>query len=300
MFLENAGDRNVYLDKFLSGNVSSNYVAFKSILDYVIYEYSWNVGLYKLTQFGLNFIFILNTISLSILFVFTYLVISKTKLIYVLFLINPLMLGLVFSQIRVALGFCIFIISVYEWRKARFIVGCSFALFACTIHTASIIFIAIYIALNIVEKLKNVKKNHLAKVAWCVGIALALSFIMGPMREQILMYLGDRRIVYPDMRSSFAYMTFWWGMLITLTLSQRRDGGGIAYMFTLVMLGTACFNQLFGFYSTRFLALVLPFMAVSVYGVRNGMVRIGLCGAYALYVAAQWWYWYAYTYKLFT
>lgn len=286
-FVDELVDRNVYVEQFSTGNVSSNYLEFDSIVNYLTNEWLWNAGIYRVVQIAGDVNYVLHGLSLFIVFVFGSFIIRNGGVFYLIFLLTPLFFDLVFSQIRIGVAFSLLMVA-YDFKRFRFVVFL-FCLGAALIHTSSVLFVAIYLALKFTPS----RYEYL----FVVLIALMVSVILGPLREYILNFIGDRRAVYGDMSSSVFYMSYWWGLLILFIMSGLELSGRYIIGMAVVLLGIACFNQLFGFYSTRFLAVGLPLVACAVSRMRtNAYYYLAIVG-FVLYVIFQWFYWFVYSYQ---
>jgi len=286
-FIDELVDRNVYMEQFSTGNVSSNYLEFDSIIKYLTNEWLWNAGVYKVVQIGGSANYVLHGLSLFSIFVFGLFVVRNGGVFYLIFLLTPLFFDLVFSQIRIGVAFSLLMIA-YELKRFQWAVFL-LCFGAALIHTSSFLFIAIYFAIKFTPS----RYEYL----FVVLIALLVSVVIGPLREYILNFIGDRRAVYDDMSSSVIYMSYWWGVLILFFMSGLELSGRYIIGMAVVLLGVACFNQLFGFYSTRFLAVGLPLIACAVSRMRKNIYYYITIIGFALYATIQWFYWFANIYQ---
>lgn len=288
-YISNSVDRNNYLRKFSTGDVSSEYVYFDSYLKYFTSEWLWNAGVFSVTNFFGNVNGVLLFVSFSIIFFFSFFILLKTRAIYLLFLINPLFVDLAFSQLRIGFAF-IFLGLAYYFRTNKFLLSL-FILMSLSIHTSTIIFIVGFYLIYKFDSFIFFDKNR-ERVLSALLVAFFASVLMGPLRELVLTLINDRRAIYSDISSSYAYMSYWFFLLAFFVLSGFRNYYDNISLFAIFVLSIACFNTIFGAYNSRFVALALPFIAYAI-SVSNisSRIKIFVFLSYISFTSLLWLYW---------
>lgn len=288
-------DRSVYIDLFSSGNVVVEYLSFESWVTYVTYEWLWNAGVYWMVGQGLPIEGILTVMGWLITFTFSLFILRKAGFLYLFFLVNPLFVDLVMSQIRIGVALVFLMIPLFFKRQIILVVLCF--LLAILTHTAAILFFAFYVLASISAE---VRAPYFQKVKFLILIMISLFFsiLMGPAREFVLSFLQDRRADYHDMSSSYLYMSYWFFLLFFLCYRNKFWRSDVFSSFYFITLAVACFNAFFSFYSTRFLAVGIPFLAYTVSALpRLSVSKILVFSSYTVYASFQWFYWFIFSGK---
>ena len=139
-------DREVYIQKIIYRDNLLNYFHFNSYVDYFTSEYSWWF-LMKLLEDGrlpVNYETVFQIISTLFLVTSALIVYRRGGLLPLVFLANPLVFELAYSQLRSALAISILYLVYLFFRRSTYI-AIALCLFAATIHTTMVIFLAIYI-----------------------------------------------------------------------------------------------------------------------------------------------------------
>ena len=118
-------------------------------------------------------------------------------------------------------------------------------------------------------------------------VGFLISTATGPLREQLLAAVGDRRAVYVDMSSSVAYLSFWFALLLRWRNTlQTLDG-----RYAVIILSILVMNVIFSGYSTRFVAAAFPSLLIAMAEFRSKPPQI-LIGIFSVYSLLQWLYWF--------
>ena len=287
-YLSNSIDRNAYINAFIRGTSYFDHVENAPFITYFTREWLWNEGVQVIVNFVGDVDLVLLMISLCLIFIFTAFVFYNTSFIYYIFLLNPLFVDLVFSQLRIGVALT-FLLLAYFFRKKKalaFII----ALMGLSIHTSSVIFVVGYV---LIDYIGNVEKFKKYKVQIAIFIGFMASFMMGPLRDVILTLLNDRRVDYPDVSSGLLYMSYWVFLLGALIVNSKKINDNTLVLVGMFILSIACFNTIFGFYSARFIAIGLPFFAYTIYHTAiSAGERFFLLLSYFGFNLVLWYYWY--------
>lgn len=285
-------DREVYREYFLYQTNVLDYLSLESAISYISAEFLWHLSIGKLID-GAGVPVEIVFISISFLTIFTFSrIIYKHAGAYALpLIVNPLVVDLAFSQLRLALAVSILGICHLVRGKYR---SLAFALAFITpfIHTASLIFLAIYAAVICMRLItEKYKKNQKFELLGLIGLGAFISILIGPLREIILSSIGDRRADYHDMSSSTFYSLFWMLILVPICINYRNLLKYDFSRYTIVILSIVSVNVIHGGYSTRFLAAALPFIIATLINIR-GNTSISVFLAFVTYSSIQWLYWF--------
>lgn len=282
-------DRDTYRIGFLSSSLRLDYSYPVGVFGYFTDEFLWYYSVKTLLLCGIDIEFIFTLISLSCIFSFS-LILKKSVHIYsLIFLVNPLVIDLAFSQLRLALAISILFFSyLTKQRFLKYIL----VLFALFIHTSSIIFLFLFIATSFISKNKNFFRMNNKAFIYTLIILTSLSFAiaLGPLREIILFYIGDRRVEYPDMASSWFYGSFWIALLCFGMFQNRNFFNNYLNSYATGILALAFFNITFGTYFSRFIAAAFPVIIIYMLSLSRGFRLIAIC-LFLPYALAQWLFW---------
>lgn len=282
-------DRQVYLDYFLYQTNVLDYKEPDNVLTYYTAEALWHFGMREaIDGLGIPINLIFAAISALCIGVFSFYLVQKHGAWSLIFLVNPLLIDLVFSQLRIALALSLLGIAHFH-RGRAVVVGLSIC--SLFIHSAVLVFLFSYFSSYLATILA--KKRAWSKI-WLYGclltIGLFVALIIGPLRELILSYLGDRRAEYLDVSSTFLYSSFWICLLIPLYLQSRNYLMIKDHAFVVSVLSLVAASAVFASYSTRFLAATLPMIISSILSLRREL-RVGVLPIFGIYVVFQWVYW---------
>lgn len=283
-------DLKRYLHYFLHGQSILEYTEFKNPLDYLFSEALWHYSIFKLiNEYGFSIHHIFKAISLLCVSTFSFFLIRRHGFLSLVLLINPLLVSLAMSQVRMALAFSLMLVA-YMVRK-KFIISLAFILAALFIHTSTLLFVSIYLVVKVISdnKIIHFKSSGSTFLLLC-GLGLIVSLAIGPLREMILGYFGDRRAGYGDASSSILYTSFWISILFFCWRQGRSFFSDEVNCFVVVILSLVGFNLLTGGYTTRFLAVALPMTMSAMLSFRPTDKSI-FTFAYVAYCIFQWVYW---------
>jgi len=288
-------DREVYIQKIIYRDNLLNYFHFDSYVDYFTSEYSWWF-LMKLLEDGqlpVDYETVFQIISTLFLVTSALIVYRRGGLLPLVFLANPLVFELAYSQLRSALAISILYLVYLFLRRSTYI-AIALCLFAATIHTTMIIFLAVYVLCLMTGD----DGGRLSR--WPLGLRLALilsagfvmGLVIGPLRESLLTLIGDRRAEYLDLSSSPLYLSFWVGLLGLFLMDYRDTFRSVEGRFSLFILSLVTVNVFTGGYSLRFLALAYPFV-ISTVLMAKPSVKMFAIPAMSIYMIAQWIYYFS-------
>lgn len=235
------------------------------------------------------YIFSLKFISFVSLFIYIAFTLKRVNIfIIALFFLNPMFIDLIMAQIRLALAFA-FLLVAFEFRSKKFFISFLFLVSAVCIHTASLLFIGIFILLRKMNTLCRTRKFYFYSFGLSALLPIFLRFIL----PIILMAIGDRRANlenYPV--SSITYSSIWLLLAVTLLFKayygDRRKN--IIIAFSITMMGLFFFSSVVGLYGQRFVAVSIPLIIISI----NYLPKYYKEMSYillAIYMEFQWLYW---------
>ena len=202
---------------------------------------------------------------------------NSDHLIAFFILCNPLMITFVYDQVRSSFAFSIILIALLSKKKHLLIFLMCLSLF---IHTAMTIVIFGLLLANFVIKFRP--ENILVKKLIVVLVALLISFILTHALSIILGAIGDRRAEYTDIQSTKLFGSFWYLALVIVAFSKELSR---QTLFMIFLLSLFTFNTLMGGYGARFLAMLLPFFAITLSNIeRNHMKLIFILYIYNTFI----------------
>lgn len=287
-------DREVYIQKIIYRDNLLNYFHFNSYVDYFTSEYSWWF-LMKLLEDGrlpVDYETIFQIISTLFLVTAALIVYRRGGLLPLVFLANPLVFELAYSQLRSALAISILYLVYLFFRRSTYI-AIALCLFAATIHTTMVIFLAIYIlCIMTADEGGRLSRWPLeVRLALVLGAGVVMGLAIGPLRETLLNLIGDRRAEYLDLAASPLYLSFWVGLLGLFLLDFRHTFRSVEGRFSLFILSLVTVNVFTGGYSQRFLALGYPFVIATIFLARPSLKSFAI-PALSIYMVAQWIYYF--------
>lgn len=282
-------DRDNYRIGFLSSSLKLDYVSPKGFLSFFSEEILWYYSIKTLISNGIDIEYIFNTITFFCIFSFTLIVRQGGKLSHIIFLLNPLVIDLAFSQLRLAVAVSILAIAFLVNKK---IIQYILLLIAPFFHSSAIVFILIFFATMIISKNRGFFRAHnkIFLSFTIISIGFLFAIFLGPLRETILSYIGDRRIDYPDMRSTWLYGSFWIVLLFFGLLQDRRFFFNNLNSWSGSILSLAFFNIIFGTYFSRFIAAAFPAIIIYMLNLSHKFRLAAIC-LYVPYTFAQWLFW---------
>lgn len=281
-------DREVYRDIFLNQPPYGEPCSFSSIVECISNERLWDYVVRFLIGQGVQLEYIFQSISFLLIAAFCFFLAKKVANGWPFFLLfNPLVIELAFSQLRLSLALSLLYFAYLSKAKSLRMLLAFCSIF---IHTASVLFIAMYIFAY-----SSGNKLVLARGKCFVIFILALtggvfSLLLGPLRELILSYVGDRRAQYQDLSSSVLYSLFWVGLLGCSLFQQGRFLDRLENRFSIIILSLVAFNILYSGYSTRFIAASFPVIICYMLNMSREY-RVIVVSMFIYYTYAQWVYW---------
>ncbi len=285
-------DRENYLDYVYYGINILDYKDFNSIYSYIFNEWLWHYIIKGISQY-ISYEYFFYLISFSLIFCMTYFLVKNISIYASFFLLNPLIVDLALSQYRISLAIVFISLALFFYKNI--FLRLLFFSIPIFIHTSALIFIVIFIFINILNKI-HWEKVNISYVLVLFGAFL--SFLMSDYLNSILSFFGDRRD-YSDIgriSSSFFYISFWLIVLIFLILNSNRYFNKLRWkntlsqQYSLIILSMIAANIIFGGYSTRFLAVSFPVIIKSIYDI-NIKIRLIILFLYLIYLSIQWWFW---------
>lgn len=285
-------DRSNYYNYFMYETNRLSYIDLISILDFIKNEWFWHYSISFLANvLNLNLIF--NMIGFFTFLSFSIFLFKKTNILYVFLLVNPLIIDLIYSQLRMSFALIFFISSILLFKRSR-IISLILIAISCLTHTAMLPFFIIYYLCKYIYDIKNFDN---AKVIVATLLGLFSSLILGPFKNNILLYIGDRRSDYNDevLSSSFLYLSFWVLVLFVFYFQYIIYNFKIKFndsnvLFAVSMLSLILLNLFIGGYSTRILAFSLPFIFILIYNFIS-IYKILILFLYLIYVFAYFYIW---------
>jgi hypothetical protein len=202
-------------------------------------------------------------------------------------LLNPLMIDLFNGQVRSALAVALLILAVLSNSKffKALLAGC-----AIFVHIASLIFIPLFLFCLYLSKKGNLKPFWSKVIAASVGMFLAVGIVYG--REVLLLAVSDRRLERDEGTSSLLYALPWLAIASLILVGNiKRD-----LHRWIPLLGIASISLFFamtvlGVYSSRFLAIGLPAIALALWYL-HGHLRIIAMTCFVGLQTVQLFYWF--------
>ncbi len=290
-------DRAVYKNYFLYEVSVLDYKKFTTFFDYVTNEYLWHFVIKNLIAYiEIEWVFL--AISLFAAVVFFNFIVTQHGFIALAFLINPLIVDLFFSQLRLALAFAILLFA-YQLTNRYILAFC--AVVAAFIHTAVLLFVLIFFIARLVSRFNFIilissssesDASKYFKYAILFSAGLLISLLLGPLREPLLSIVGDRRATYsPDMTSTLAYTSLWLLLLPVFLLQTEKWFKSEINCFATIITTLVVFCYFFSTYGTRFLAAGLPMIICAIMDMDEPWKAISLI-AITGYMILQWIYWF--------
>jgi hypothetical protein len=218
----------------------------------------------------------------------TFLIKRVNPILAVFFLLNPLFIDLILSQIRVSLAFSLLLIAALSDKK-EVRIACAVA--ATFIHTASIVFIIFYFFFEwLLARSDRIKLRYLCIFALASGAVFSLCLAYG--LDFVLALVGDRRENYVADSSSLLFSSFWFVVAIVLCMGQRKMAHqeSLIFLYSISMLSVFFFSSVLNVYGSRFVAVALPLIVCSVSQLPHSY-KIPVLYVFVLFQIVQWAYW---------
>ena len=282
-------DRYRYFEQIVNHNLRSDYFQYQTPLSLYTDEWLWSELLKFLVRtwgWTPDDAFLL--ISSMVIFAFSYLVFRHAPAYYALVLVNPLVVDFAFSQLRSALAVALLLFAYMAYKKF-WPISVALAGIALFIHSATPLFLIFFVV--------SLWRGHsISKVRsyWTlVAIVLcgfAVSLATGPLRGTILSALNDRRVEYPEIASSAAFLSFWLLMLVAIVVLWPSLALSFSVRIVTLVMAITAMNLATDGYSTRFIVAIFPFIAIALYHMSLRLKALPLV-AFVVYSTLQWVYW---------
>ncbi len=284
-------DREVYRTKIEEQRVLRDLSSITSLAGLFTNEVLWGWLLdFAVTTLGLSVDGVFLGISAVAIFVAALVVLRAEAPAYLLLLINPLFIDLVFSQMRGALA--VALLSVGYLLRCKKVRTWWLAVVAgLLIHTAAFVYVGIAIAASLAGRsLKRSGPQAALIMTAAAGVLFAV--VTGPARDLLLGAAGDRRYGAEGYLSdlSLRYIAIWLLVLLIQLVDWRSmvktfDGRASTILLIMALLGV-----LWGGYPGRYIALGLPFIIVAITRLGSSY-RIPLVFAYVVAMFLSWGVW---------
>lgn len=253
-------DREVYIRQITSGDLIYDHTEYIQLWDFISNEYLWGWTLRRLYSAGIAPEAIFDSIGFLFIFLASLIVLSRLPVAFLLFLVNPLVIGLAFSQSRIALMICVMYLAYFAAKRWRVL---SLILIGLTplLHTSAPLFLVLYFVSN-----ANIKKNPLTRTPFLPILAgIMVSALSGPLMSSVLTVIDDRRAgEYQDMSSGPLFLLMWaLGMIYLLRIWPRIRTDSFCNM-GLAIMALATSSLVFDSYASRFLAVLFPISLVAL------------------------------------
>ena len=261
--------------------------------NYITIEYLWHAGIpFLKDMFSVELLHVFNALSFFCLFTFAFVVARFAPLWSVVLLVNPLLMTLAFDQMRMAVAFSLLIWAAVLPRKAL-IVSLALCSAAPLIHTSSVLFIALFVGLKVLQAIStSIQLKRGLVIVVLVFVGAFMSFLFGDFLQAILAAIGDRRAdrYLEDASSGIKYTSFWMLFLLASLIQPDAFYNRLSNQFVVIVLTFVTFNLVFGGYSARFLAVCLPFSVIALSSLERSL-KLPVIFAYVIYAGLQWSYW---------
>ena len=285
-------DRGVYIEKIVSGDVRFNFFDYDGFISLITNEYVWgwleNLVYHSDVLDVEDFLAVISALSLAS---FSSALSKKGFFLLIPFLLNPLVIDLAYSQVRLSLAVSL-IYWMYVFGVERLLYVVVVGIFVSMIHTAGLIFFSVYLLSLVSVKFRALGASSFEwRLFVLVGFGLFWGVIVGPLREFILSYIGDRRVVYSDMASSYLYNSFWLFLFFVFLANFRKIASFVEGRFSISILSAFVVLAVSGGYSLRFISASFPFILISLFSVSKKCRWISV-SCFVLYSLAQWYYYF--------
>ena len=260
-------------DRYESNMSKSFYLSDKSKIYSISYHISnetlWNIGVRYLVFFQkIKAKYIFNFITFSIIFIYSLFILKYTNnFLYLFLLFTPIFIDFSFSQLRMGLA-TFFLYLLFLNIRRRFVLIFIIPIFF--IHSASVLFFIIFFMTSYIYKKYE---NHITKL-FIYNIILVFSILLILIyKDNILSYVGDRRLFVKD-NSNGAFFTLFFIGLITFLLfnfSKIKEKFIFILMFNFILI--FILTSFFNIYSIRYISVSLPLLIISVSELNNQMKK---------------------------
>jgi len=208
----------------------------------------------------------LYVISFIVMFTYASFLFKRVEFyLAMILLVNPIIIDLVISQIRIAFAF-VFVFIAYDLyeRNANRILILLLLVIAFSIHMSLIVFYGFYYFLYWLDKRVEDKKYYLMAIIAALFIALFMKFGS----NLILMAIGDRHANYEKIiESNPLTYTFAWIIIgfILATFSDFKDPKNrVVVGYSITIMFFYFFASILGTFAARYVAVTIPFIIISI------------------------------------
>lgn len=295
-------DRLNYENYFIFEDSVLTYQSFDRFFDYLTGEYLWHYTIgYLISDLGYSTDEIFGLISFLFLIGIALYVVRYIGLVALVFIFSPIVVDLAFSQLRLAAALSIVILASLTKNRILLIFAYGVSLF---IHTSMVLFgLSFFVAYFVSKNFEiNYKKkyfnfdsfflfinNKYSKIIILAILGFLISLTISPLRAELLSVVGDRRVDYHDMSSSFGYSIFWICLLFVFLIQPLSWYSRWSNNYSIIILFVVFFNLFFSGYSLRFIAASLPIFVQSIFSIER--YKFVLASFYFVYLSLQWLYW---------
>lgn len=253
-------------------------------------EWLWHKFLdFSVDTLHLNSAEILYFISVFLVFTSSLFLARRYGYLSVIFLLNPLFINFMYSQLRLAFVMALLFVSYYLYKKNNKLY-LLLVLITPFIHTSAVTFVAMFAAALMFEK--TVKIKPIFKTTLSILIGLGIGIATGPLMSTILTAIDDRRSEYTDMSSSIVYMSFWLILFAYFSLKGLFESKHRTFSFyiSLMVLALVAVQAVMGGYASRFLVALFPFVIAAMLETKAKEQPIVII-SYLAYSFMLWFYW---------
>lgn len=202
---------------------------------------------------------------------------------------NPLVIDLCYSQLRLALALSLLMWLYILKIQAKYIIW-PVLVATVMIHTALVVFIlAHFVAKMTATEVPRQGFTFKKPMLLLVLFGFLIGVLVGPLRGEILTAVGDRRAEYPSAPSSFLYLSYWLVLFIVIVADKKNTLALYESRYAVIILGIVFVNAFTDFYAQRFLAATFPFLLVTIFrafGRYNYLISM----PFMVYFVFQWYY----------
>jgi hypothetical protein len=231
-------------------------------IDYLKNEYVWFLVLYLIAKSYLDPFLALKIISAFSAFVYhRFLAAGIGNVLASIFLLNPITIDLLSSQLRGAFAFSFFLVAVMLLRRRIMFYGAVPLL--GFVHSAMFVFGCLFFASSWFANIRRLNAQY--KVFIVAVLAVGFAFLIAFIAPLILSAIGDRRSFDEADNKSTLYVAFWliWGVMLVVSIRPNMEINW-AYLFAIAICVSVPVMTIFGFPGFRLLALSLPVILLSL------------------------------------
>ncbi len=243
-------DLQVYKDSFDFGTY--DYLDQLEGLPYLFSEPLWRFIIATLTDYTGHISTTLSIVSFFVSAIYVYVTLRINKYL-AFFLLAPLLVNLLVSQVRSAVAGALFLLSLYY---ANTFVAIFLFIFSFFIHSASLLVFGLFIVSVLLNKFSVRYPNIVKLLAITISIVIPLVFALTYIN--ILDYIGDRRVATEIIRPSGVFILSFsiYYLLMFLNISEIIKSKLMVY--SLIVSGMFVVLAIYEINMTRLLALVFP------------------------------------------